>query len=315
MKPDKYNTFGFHTREGVCLLDIGQGSATQQLPPAVKRWNWGAMLLNVIWGARYNVDFAFLTLVPVVGLIVPFVLGIKGGEWAWKKNHWQSAAEYEKSQANWTLWGFATWFFLAVILFIPAVNTAILLKWNRSAVYQQTAPAFIRLEHIKAILGDRLSYRLYASKRLSDQLRYLGIRFKGTQTALKARFYVMEIDGQWAVYRITLFKPNNRSFVDFPLPPEWLLYGPGEMPDQADSPPKNHDVILADAGSKAPYRRLARVISELQDSLSETDALDLVRFPPKIIYRGATKTGALKIKKKLEDFGATVEIQERADPR
>lgn len=34
------------------------------VPPEIDRWNWGAFLLNWIWGVGNNTFIALLTLVP-----------------------------------------------------------------------------------------------------------------------------------------------------------------------------------------------------------------------------------------------------------
>jgi hypothetical protein len=54
------------------------------VPPEVDRWNWGAFLLSWIWGIGNNTFIAFLTFVPFVGIVMPFVLGAKGSAWAWR---------------------------------------------------------------------------------------------------------------------------------------------------------------------------------------------------------------------------------------
>lgn len=49
-----------------------------EIPPELDRWNWGAFLLNWIWGIGNNTFIALLTFVPVVGVVMIFVLGAKG---------------------------------------------------------------------------------------------------------------------------------------------------------------------------------------------------------------------------------------------
>ena len=59
------------------------------IPAELDRWNWGAFLLNWIWGVGNNTFIALLTLVPFFGiLIMPFVLGAKGSKWAWRNGRW-----------------------------------------------------------------------------------------------------------------------------------------------------------------------------------------------------------------------------------
>ena len=56
----------------------------QVLPPEVKRWNWGAFFLNWIWAIGNEVWIGLLALIPYVNIVMVFVLGAKGSEWAWK---------------------------------------------------------------------------------------------------------------------------------------------------------------------------------------------------------------------------------------
>src|ERR1019366_10250458 len=46
----------------------GQGVAAV-VPPELDRWNWGAFLLNWIWGIGNNTFIALLMFVPVVNIV------------------------------------------------------------------------------------------------------------------------------------------------------------------------------------------------------------------------------------------------------
>jgi hypothetical protein len=48
------------------------------VPAEIDRWNWGAFLLNWIWGIGNNTFIALLTFIPFVGLIMPFVARREG---------------------------------------------------------------------------------------------------------------------------------------------------------------------------------------------------------------------------------------------
>jgi ribosomal protein L7/L12 len=277
-------------------------------PRSLKRWSWGAFLLNVIWGIRYNVDLAFLTLVPIVGLVIPFILGAKGNTWAWQNREWKSVDQFEKAQSNWAMWGLVVWFFIAVVLFIPVTKAIVEFKWSHSEVYTQTIPAFLEMDKIKIIYGESPRAKLYAAKKISGQRLRLGVKIIGERSTSKVRFYGIKIAGQWAVYRITMYEPKGKSSVDFPLPLDMLMYGPGKKEEASDKTGAKYNVIIANAGD-AQIRHLAQVIEELNPAISSTAAVDLVRFAPQQMYSGATQQGALKMKQKLEDFGAVVEVK------
>ena len=84
----------------------GQGK-TAILPFEIKGWNWGAFLLNWIWGIGNSVWIALIVFIPIpfVGLIMAFVLGAKGSEWAWQSKRWDSVEHFRRTQRTWRNWG------------------------------------------------------------------------------------------------------------------------------------------------------------------------------------------------------------------
>ena len=90
------------------------------LPAEIKGWNWGAFFLNWIWGIGNSTFIALLCLIPFVNIIMVFVLGAKGNEWAWQNRRWQSIEQFKRVQKNWAVVGF--------ILFIFGIIVWLLLK-------------------------------------------------------------------------------------------------------------------------------------------------------------------------------------------
>ena len=86
------------------------------IPPGIDRWNWGAFLLNWIWGVGNNTFIALLTLIPIVGFVMLFVLGAKGSKWAWRNGRWDSVEHFKRVQRRWAIWGAVIWVG-AVVLF------------------------------------------------------------------------------------------------------------------------------------------------------------------------------------------------------
>jgi hypothetical protein len=84
----------------------------KEVPAEIDRWNWGAFLLNWIWGVGNNTYIALLVLVPFVGLIMIFVLGAKGSRWAWRNGRWDSVEHFQRVQRAWAIW--------AVVIYIGA---------------------------------------------------------------------------------------------------------------------------------------------------------------------------------------------------
>jgi len=104
------------------------------IPVEIDRWNWGAFLLNWIWGIGNNTFIALLTLVPGAGLIMAFVLGVKGSAWAWRNGRWDSIEHFKRVQRLWAIWGVVIW--LAVIVLFGGILGAVFYALKSSDAYQ-----------------------------------------------------------------------------------------------------------------------------------------------------------------------------------
>ena len=94
----------------------GQGEAAD-VPREIIRWNWGAFFLNWIWGIRNKTYIAFLCVVPVIGFVMMFVLGLRGNEWAWQNKRWESVEQFLHEQNIWSKWGIR----LAIVFLILGI--------------------------------------------------------------------------------------------------------------------------------------------------------------------------------------------------
>lgn len=82
----------------------GQG-VNAVVPTEIQGLNWGAFLLNWIWGIGNNTWIALLSFIPFVGFVMPFVLLFKGNEWAWRNKQWESVAHFQATQRKWAIAG------------------------------------------------------------------------------------------------------------------------------------------------------------------------------------------------------------------
>ncbi len=69
--------------------------------PYPRGWNWGAFWLNWVWGLGNDTPVALLTLVPGLNFIMPFILGAKGNEWAWRNGDWRDVEHFKRVQRIW----------------------------------------------------------------------------------------------------------------------------------------------------------------------------------------------------------------------
>ena len=82
----------------------GRGDASD-FPAELEGWNWGAFFLNWIWGLFNGTPIALIVFVPGAGLIMAFVLGVKGNEWAWRNQNWRSIEHFKSTQRKWAIAG------------------------------------------------------------------------------------------------------------------------------------------------------------------------------------------------------------------
>lgn len=142
---------GDGTDEGVRTMNTsGQGSAAD-LPAELRGWNWGAFLLHWIWGIGNNTLIAFLVFVPLVGFVMPFVLGAKGSEWAWRNRRWESPEAFRKTQRTWAIWGAVSW--LAVIALCVVLFVGIQAALKGSDAYRLGADLVRQDARVTALTG------------------------------------------------------------------------------------------------------------------------------------------------------------------
>lgn len=91
--------------QGIQKPPAKQVAPVAAVPDGVKGWSWGAFLLNVVWAIGNRTWIGLLCLVPGPSLVMPFVLGAKGREWAWKNKPWASLEQFNRVQRQWSYWG------------------------------------------------------------------------------------------------------------------------------------------------------------------------------------------------------------------
>jgi hypothetical protein len=114
--------------------NVASNQAQAAIPPEVRGLNWGAFLLNWIWGIGNNVLIALLCLVPCVGFVMPFVLLFKGNEWAWRSKRWDSVEHFKRVQRIWAIVGVAVC--AAAIVFAAVIMIVVMTVMKSTDVYQ-----------------------------------------------------------------------------------------------------------------------------------------------------------------------------------
>ena len=98
----------------------GQGAPSfldyrKQLPG---RFNWGAFSMPLIWGIGNNCYITLLALIPLANIIMSFLAGFKGNQWALENNTYRDMEEFSKIQGTWNKAGFIFFIVQVVVLIL-----------------------------------------------------------------------------------------------------------------------------------------------------------------------------------------------------
>jgi hypothetical protein len=125
------------------------------VPAELDRWNWGAFLLNWVWGIGNNTFVALLMFVPVVNMVMPFVLGAKGSAWAWRNKRWDSIDQFKRVQRLWAIWGVV--FIIALVGFGIAIWFSVMALLKNSEPYQMAVARLQANAEVNSALGTPIS--------------------------------------------------------------------------------------------------------------------------------------------------------------
>ena len=126
----------------------GLGESSIVPDEVAHHFNWGAFLLNWIWGLGNKTYITLLMLlasiIPFVNFVAPLALciwfGVEGNKWAWKNKRFQSIEHFHSYQKKWAAAGIILFiigilFYAAVFaLIIPTLKTDINVMENDSII-------------------------------------------------------------------------------------------------------------------------------------------------------------------------------------
>jgi hypothetical protein len=137
------------------LTSVDRGPQPEQFPDELRGWNWGAFLLNWVWGVGNNTYIALLTLVPFGGLIMPFVLGAKGSEWAWRNGRWDGVEHFRRVQRRWAIWGFVI--LIGTVSLFGSVLGGIFYALKTSEAYRMGVTRLEQSREVSDLLGTPIA--------------------------------------------------------------------------------------------------------------------------------------------------------------
>jgi hypothetical protein len=119
----------------------GRGKDSE-VPTELQGWNWGAFMLNWIWGIGNNTYRAFWVLFPFVGFFMLFFLGLKGNEWAWRNRRWDSVEHFREVQRKWAK--------ASLLVLAIGVLGAIALSLSLQSMFKDSEPYKLSLSMINS---------------------------------------------------------------------------------------------------------------------------------------------------------------------
>ena len=129
----------------------GQGQGTE-VPAEIKGWNWGAFLLQWIWGLGNKSYKTFMIYIPIAGIAFFFINGAKGNEWAWQNRKWESIEHFKKVQRKWTRAGLAVLGGMFMLFF--AMSFLLMGIFNKSEVYEMSINNIAHTEKFIEKVGE-----------------------------------------------------------------------------------------------------------------------------------------------------------------
>jgi cation transporter-like permease len=183
------------------------------VPAEIDRWNWGAFLLNWIWGIGNNTFIALLTFIPFFGLAMPFVLGARGSAWAWRNGRWDSIEHFKRVQRKWAIWGTVLW--LVAIAMIGGTIGGVFFALRNSEAYQLAVSKLQSNAAAMSALGAPISTGTpsgeISTKDTSGEAK-LNFSVTGTKANGELQVEAVKKDGVWS-FRVLKLKIDGRDDV------------------------------------------------------------------------------------------------------
>jgi Cytochrome oxidase complex assembly protein 1 len=197
------------------MTDTSTRTLPEEIPPEANRWNWGAFLLNWIWGVGNNTYIALLTLIPFVGIVMIFVLGAKGSRWAWKNGRWDSVEHFKRVQRLWAIWSFVI--IIGTLALGASFFGGVFYLLKDSEAYKLGVARLQNSPIATNVLGTPISTGVpFGAISFNGTSGTAALSFSATGTKAKGRVFVEAIkkDGVWSIRRLTLKVDGQDGVID-----------------------------------------------------------------------------------------------------
>jgi hypothetical protein len=109
--------------------DKRSGDQNGAIPSELPKWNWGAACFSYIWATSYGAWSTLWTLlllpIPVINIFVFILFGLKGNQWAWRSQKWESVEKFIEAQNKWAT-NLTGLFFFTLLIILLILSTVVL---------------------------------------------------------------------------------------------------------------------------------------------------------------------------------------------
>jgi hypothetical protein len=180
------------------------------IPDEIKGWNWGAFWFTWIWGISNRSFVALLVFIPILNLFVPFYLGAKGNELAWRNRIWESTEEFTSEQRAWSIGGWI----IAILLIISIGYRMVQINRTQeitSGITSQVLKIINENEEAGKVIGDNYEVIIEPALQtvVTNQEEYPTghtIFIQGTGGIILVH---TSLDRDYSIREITISPPND----------------------------------------------------------------------------------------------------------
>ena len=188
------------------------------IPEEIQKWNWGAFFFNFIWGLFNQTFISLLMLVPFLNMVMPFVLGAKGSEWAWQNKRWESVEHFKKVQRIWAYCGLGI--FIIMIAMIPIIFFSVFAIMKSSGAYQMALEKVTSHQKVVALLGEPIEPGFFVSGSVNTSgpsgQANLSFSISGPHGDAKVYVFANKETGEWKILRLAVVSEEKKMRI-------WLI--------------------------------------------------------------------------------------------
>jgi heme/copper-type cytochrome/quinol oxidase subunit 2 len=212
-------------------------------------WNWGAFMMNWLWGIFNKTYIALLILVPIVGLVMPFVLGFKGNAWAWRNKRWDSLEHFRRVQRKWAIWG--------VIVLIVALVVAVVSVFLIFRTMKSSEPYIMAMDKVQVnseaqkIIGPPIKSSFWTMGEVSVEgacgKAELAIPVQGSKQQGTVYVNATKEQNKWKLDKLVLLPEGGGAALDLlkaPQPPSVPVQQSAPVRPSKDTPPSNDKTVV-----------------------------------------------------------------------